>query len=173
MSILKLSKTNIDTFVGNVVSLQLFSDKDISSENIIWSSSDDSIVYIRDFKTEGKTNFSDGVLLVMMGLGNAEIKAEYNGEAFTCTVVTREMKKADENDKFNFYFGDFHSHTSNNHDRNEFPLRTDTIPLTVLNEVKNEGFTIALPFQTMVTLLIIKNFLEYFFQLKKRKLMIL
>lgn len=140
MSILKLSKTNINTFVGNIVSLQLLSDKDISSENIIWSSSDDSIVYIRDFKTEGKTNFSDGVLLVMMGLGNAEIKAEYNGEAFTCTVVTREMKKADENDKFNFYFGDFHSHTSNNHDRNEFPLRTDTIPLTVLNEVKNEGF---------------------------------
>lgn len=140
MSNLKLSKTDINTFVGNVVSLQLLSQKDISSEDIKWSSSDENIVYIRDFKTDGKPNFSDGVLLVMMGIGSAKVTAELYGDVFTCDVTIRDIQKASENDKFNFYFGDFHSHTSNNHNREEFPVRCDSVPLTVLNEVKDEAF---------------------------------
>lgn len=136
----KLSKTNISTFCGNIVTLMLLSDKDISKEEINWISSDESIVYIRDFKQSGTPNFSDGVLLVMMGEGRAEVKAEYNGNEYTCFVESREMKKASPDDNLNFYFGDFHTHTSNNHNKEEFPLRTDTTPLTVLKEIKEEGF---------------------------------
>lgn len=137
---MNLSKTNISTFAGNIVTLRLLSDKDISNENIVWSSSDENIVYIRDFKTSGSPNFSDGVLLVMMGVGKAKVTAELNGEHFECPIIIREPETADENDKFNFYFGDFHAHTSQNHNSNEFPYRTDSTPLTVLKEIKDEGF---------------------------------
>jgi len=137
---MKLSKTNISSFVGNIVTLRLLSDTDISKENINWTSSDENVVFIRDFKTQGTPNFSDGVLLVMMSEGEAEVKAQLNGEVFSCFVETHEMKKAHSKDKFNFYFGDFHTHTSNNHKREEFFKRTDTTPLTVLKEIQTEGF---------------------------------
>lgn len=137
---MNLSKNSISTFAGNIVTLQLLSDTDISNENIIWSSSDENIVYIRDFKSVGTPNFSDGVLLVMMGVGSARVKAELNGEIFKCEIIVHEIETAKEDDKFNFYFGDFHAHTSQNHNRTEFPLRTDSIPLTVLEEVKREEF---------------------------------
>ncbi|MBO5743157.1 MAG: discoidin domain-containing protein [Clostridia bacterium] len=136
----KLSKTSIKTFCGNIVTLMLISSKDISKEDIIWTSSDESIVYIRDFKQNGTPNFSEGVLLVMMGEGTANVKAEFNGNEYTCLVESREMKKASPLDNFNFYFGDFHTHTSQNHKKDEFPLRTDTTPLTVLKEIKDEAF---------------------------------
>ena len=137
---MKLSKTSISTFCGNIVTLRLLADYDISNANIKWSSSDESIVYIRDFKNANSDGFADGVLLVMMGAGNARVQAELNGNIFECNVYIREMETAKESDKFNFYFGDFHSHTSQNHNKKEFPFRTDSIPLSVLNEVKEEGF---------------------------------
>ena len=135
-----LSKTNIKTFCGNVVTLRLLSEKNISKENIIWSSSDENIVFIRDFKTSGTPNFSDGVLLIMMGEGRAQVKAELNGETFVCDVESGKRQTASPDDKMNFYFGDFHTHTSQNHNKEEFPKRCDTTPLTVLKEIKDEGF---------------------------------
>ncbi len=135
-----LSKTNITTFCGNIVTLRLLSEKNISKENIIWSSSNENVVLIRDFKTTGTPNFSDGVLLVMIGVGKAQIKAELNGKSFICDVESTEMEKASADEKMNFYFGDFHTHTSQNHNREEFPKRTDSTPLSVLREVKDEAF---------------------------------
>lgn len=137
---MKLSKSSISTFCGNIVTLRLLSDYDVSKSNIKWSSSDESVVYIRDFKKSDSDGFSDGVLLVMMGVGNATVRAELNGDVYECDVQTRQIETAKESDKFNFYFGDFHSHTSQNHNKSEFPYRTDSIPLSVLKEVKEEGF---------------------------------
>ena len=135
-----LSKKSIRTFCGNIVTLRLLSEKNISKENIIWSSSDESIVSIRDFKTSGTPNFSDGVLLIMMGEGRAQIRAELNGDVFICNVESVKRQTASSGDKMNFYFGDFHTHTSQNHNRVEFPKRYDTTPLSVLKEIKDEGF---------------------------------
>ena len=115
-----LSKTNIRTFCGNIVTLRLLSEKNISKENIIWSSSDESIVFIRDFKTTGAPNFSDGVLLIMMGEGRAQIKAELNGEEYICDVESGKRQTASPDDKMNFYFGDFHTHTGKIHKNKGF-----------------------------------------------------
>lgn len=135
-----LSKNNISTFCGDIVTLRLLSDNDISCERINWSSSNESVVYIKEFSNGNEDSFSDGVLLVMMGVGSAVVKAELYGQVFECQVESKTMETANINDKFNFYFGDFHAHTSQNHEKDEFPYRTDSTPLTVLKEIKEEGF---------------------------------
>lgn len=140
MTNIKLSKEHISTFMGDIVTLRLLSVSDIANEDICWISEDENVCYVRDFKTQGTPNFSDGVLLVMLNEGETKVKAILGGICYTCSVVVRAPKKASKEDNLNYYFADFHSHTSQNHNREEFLKRCDNTPITVLNEVKSEGF---------------------------------
>lgn len=137
---IRLSKNCITTFSGDVVSLELVSSFDISNCDITWKSDDESICFIRDFKTQGKPNFSDGVLLVMIKEGKTAVTASFDGKEYRCEISVNDIKKASKNDKLNHYFMDFHIHTSMNHNPEEFPFRTDSVPYTVLKQVKEEGF---------------------------------
>lgn len=140
MTNIRLSKRSIDTFRGNVVSLRLLSFHDVSRADIRWSSSDESVVSIRTFQGEGEDSFSDGVLLTALSCGSAVIAAELNGETYTCPVSIREMRTASPEDTYQYYFGDFHAHTSEIHSRDEFLMRTDTHAIDAFSQVKEEGY---------------------------------
>lgn len=143
----KLSKQSISTFRGDVVTLRLVGDTDLTDAPIIWQSSDESIVSVREFclgkctinRDGAYTAFNDGVLLTMLGTGEANITVALNGEVFNCSVRVREPESAKPTDKFNFYFGDFHTHSSTIHTRKEFLERTDYFPRDVWKSVKEEG----------------------------------
>ncbi len=143
-----LSKQTISTFRGDVVTLQLIGDTDLSDAPIKWETSNADLVSIREFCL-GKCTvnrdgtyaaFNDGILLTMLGTGEASVSATLDGVTYTCAVNLREPKSAKVTDKFNFYFGDFHTHSSTIHTRKEFLERTDYFPRDVWKSVKEEGF---------------------------------
>lgn len=144
---LKLSKQSISTFRGDVVTLQLLGDADLSNAPIKWSAADARIVHVRDFSKNSPNPynadshpFHDGVLLSMLSVGETQVTATLDGVKYTCAVNVREPKRADTSKPFNYYFGDFHSHSSMIHSRKEFLERTDPFPRDVWKSVKEEGF---------------------------------
>lgn len=142
-----LSKQSISTFRGDVVTLQLIGDSDLSKAPIKWESRDNSLVHIREF-SENSPNpynadsnpFNDGILISMLSVGETDVTATLNDISYTCKISIRECKFAKPTDKFNYYFGDFHTHSSTIHSRKEFLSRTDTFPRDVWESVKKEGF---------------------------------
>lgn len=140
MTTVRLSKPSINTFRGNVVSLRLLSFDDISRADIQWSSSDESVVSVRTFQGAGEDSFSDGVLLTALSCGSAVVVAQLNGEAYACPVSIREMRTASPDDSYQYYFGDFHAHTSEIHSRDEFLVRNDTHAIDAFTQVKEEGY---------------------------------
>lgn len=146
---IKLSKQLISTFCGDVVTLQLESCEDLSNAPIKWETSDIETVSIREF-CQGKSTtfykdgsfnaFNDGVLLTMLKPGKAKVTATLYDVTYTCDVDVRKAKSAKITDKFNHYFGDFHTHSSTIHTRKEFLERKDYFPRDVWNSVKSEGF---------------------------------
>lgn len=147
MNKIKLSKQSISTFRGDVVTLQLLGDTDLSKAPIKWTVADSELLHIRDFSKNSpnpynadSNPFNDGVLLSMLSVGETEVTATLDGTKYTCFVSIREPKSADIEDTFNYYFGDFHTHSSTIHSRKEFLERTDTFPRDVWKSVKKEGF---------------------------------
>lgn len=98
---LTISKTQINSFKGDILSLKAESD----SEKIICESSDPQIAEIKELGT-GK------YLVVLKNIGNTEIAVTSNNDTCKCTVSVREAKKSDPDGKFRIYVGDTHSHTS-------------------------------------------------------------
>ena len=120
-----LSKTEINTFAKNVVSLKLVSDEDIRYAPIKWSC-DSDILRIRDFAGDGEFDLNHGVLLSLDKAGEATVTAELDGVKYECRVRVREPRTAKPTDKFNFYRGDLHAHSSWNHKLDgEFTRRTE------------------------------------------------
>ncbi len=140
MSKTRLSKRQIKTFAGDVVSLRLISQEDISRADIRWTTTDPDIVSIRTFRGNDDDSFSDGVLLTMLSEGNCDITAELDGSTFSCPVTVRIMNTAYPSEKFEYFFGDFHAHTSLIHTKKEFLERDKHHPSDVLCQVKQEGF---------------------------------
>lgn len=134
---MRLSKDTIKSFKGNVVSLKLEGEKDLSDARIVWSTSNDAIVGIRDFK-HGDNPFSDGVLLTLRGVGAAEVVAEYEGKRYMCPVeCTTQQPKTD--GELNYYIGDLHVHSSLDHKRESFLARTDCRAVDAIEAVRREG----------------------------------
>ena len=77
-----LSRTRIETFLGNVMCLKLVSDEDIRQADIKWHSDSDA-VRIREFSGKGEFDFSDGVLLSTDKLGEACVTADLDGVSYT------------------------------------------------------------------------------------------
>ena len=134
-----LSKTEINTFAKNVVSLKLVSDEDIRYAPIKWSS-DSDILRIRDFAGDGEFDLNHGVLLSLDKAGEATVTAELDGVRYECRVRVREPRTAKPTDKFNFYRGDLHAHSSWNHKLDgEFTRRTEDFPRDMVKSVAADG----------------------------------
>lgn len=133
-----LSRTEIDSFQGNVVCLKLVSDCDIMHADILWKTDSENL-RIRKFSGEGEFCFHDGILLSLDKVGTATVSATLDGKNYECKVNIREMKSVSPENKLNFYIGDFHDHSSWNHTQSGFPRRTDGFPIDIIHSVAEEG----------------------------------
>jgi len=135
---IKLSKSSISSFVGDVLPLQLISDEDISKKNIVWTASSD-IVSVRTFSGDGEFDFNDGILLTLLTPGNAVVTAELDGTTYECSINIRKMKSASIDEDFNYYIGDFHDHTTMDHNFKTFAVRTSEKTVDYLKQIKDEN----------------------------------
>jgi len=137
-----LSKTSIRSFAGDVVSLQLLGDSDLTKEDIRWKA-DGEYVHIRTFTDQDhyrydddRFGFNNGVLLTLLKPGTSAVTAEYAGITYTCTVSAREMKKASSDDEMQYYIGDLHVHAASTHQFIEFAKNTINYPHNFIEFVK-------------------------------------
>lgn len=135
---IKLSKTKIDSYVGDVLPLWLISDSDIENADIKWLAEGDA-VSIRSFADDEERPFTYGVLLRFDRVGKATVTAVFNGEEFRCEISVREMKKASSDDELNYYRGDLHTHTTGIHKHDAFVNRTEEFQSEMVNFIKEEG----------------------------------
>ena len=98
--LIKLSKTKIESYVGNVLPLRLFSDENIENADIKWTVSGEG-VSIRSFENDEEHPFTNGVLLRFDSVGRATVTADFAGEKYACEILSREMKKASSDDDLN------------------------------------------------------------------------
>ena len=126
----RLSFDSIDSFCGNVVSLRLLEgETPVKAE---WSAEGDA-VRLRTF-----AHFDGGVLLVMEKPGTACVKAVCGTETFLCPVSVRPMTHTESGEDLNYYNGDFHTHTSNDHTAPTFAVRTFGFPEEMARDIGKE-----------------------------------
>ena len=71
----QLSRTKIDSFLGNVVCLRLCADTPLTEADVQWRA-DSDIVRIRDFRNAGEFSLNDGILLSLEKCGENDIPTE-------------------------------------------------------------------------------------------------
>lgn len=120
-----LSQTSISTFAGNVLPLRLLGGTEYGNEKIRWTTDHPEIVQITDFSRHYPTGgeFTDGVLLTFLEPGEAAVTARYGKKTYICAVSVREMRNAEPDEKLQYFVGDMHDHTWNNHKLHEFSNR--------------------------------------------------
>lgn len=133
----KLSKTEINSFCGDVVALQLIGDSDLTMADIKWSA--EGVAMITEFPGEYPYGFRDGVLVTLTAVGEGKVTAEFSGERYECAVLARERRQYKRGEKLCYFVGDLHAHTSHNHDYKTFPFRESEFPIDCYNQVKQEG----------------------------------
>ncbi len=123
---MKLSREYIEMFVGEVVSLRVI-EKDETVPAVFTSDNDSISLFPKD----------GAVLIAARADGKSVITAEADGQKLYCKVNIRET--VDEMEKMNYYIGDFHVHTTMDHNAETFKLRTDGRPADVVNDYCKEG----------------------------------
>ena len=86
---LYLSKTEISSFCGDVLPLQLLGREDLREGEIRWTASS-SILSLQTFRGNEPENFNNGVLLTLKKEGTATVTARFEGKTYECTVNIRE-----------------------------------------------------------------------------------
>lgn len=133
-----ISCTAIDSFAGNVTPLWLVCDEDISKAAIAWHVDDDSVVSLRGFAGDDPLCFSHGVLLTLKKAGSAVVTAVLDGAEYVCNVSVREMKTAKAGEPLKYFFGDFHAHTSGEHNHDRFAALEENPVDTYLRVIKQD-----------------------------------
>lgn len=133
----RLSKEMIVSYVGDIVTLRLEAKKDISRENIKWSTTGECLV-IREFSGDDRHAFNDGVLVTVIKVGEGTVSAEYCGQKYTC-IVKGVKSGAKDNGELKFYRGDLHVHTSMIHDHDLFAERMEELPCDCLKSAYECG----------------------------------
>ena len=116
---IKLDKTRIDSFVGNIIPLRLLGVEKFGLDPVSWCLEGEG-VKMRTFTPDTPyagwygdcSPFTDGVLLTLCTPGEAKVIATHEGKEYVCEISVREMKKASSDDEMNYYVGDMHIHTS-------------------------------------------------------------
>ena len=155
---IRLSKTKIESYVGDVLPLRLISEENIENAAIKWTVSGKG-VSIRRFDGDEEHPFSDGVLLRFDSVGESTVTAKLAGEEFVCEVLSREMRKASSDDDLNYYRGDIHTHTSLIHNHEQFVNRTSGFQSEMVEVIKKEGL---LDFGVITDHADVINLYEYF-----------
>ena len=115
---LRLSKEKICSFAGDVLPLWLVGAEE-SGRDATFSVEGDA-VKLRSFANSAEYAFTWGVLLTLVKPGTATVRCEHDGKIYTAEVEVREMHTANGDDKLEYYLGDMHDHTSENHNHEQF-----------------------------------------------------
>ena len=110
---IKISSEAISSFVGDVLPIWLSAEQNLKFERIEWSRSSD-IIDVRSYAGCSHGAFRYGVLVTLLKSGEATVTARYNGNEYVCRITSRERRDFSK-EKPNFYKGDFHTHTSTEH----------------------------------------------------------
>lgn len=127
-----LSKTKIVSYEGDIIPLVL-SGGDLTNENISWTVKGDCAL-IRTFEGDN-FGFSNAVLISLLAEGCAQVSAQLGGKEYVCDVTVRKRRQADANGDFNFYVGDFHDHTTFEHNHEKFAVRETELISDYLTKV--------------------------------------
>jgi len=133
---LRLSKDKIESFCGDVLPLRLFSDA--PTDRICWEVEGDA-VQLRSFSEEEELPFDTGVLLTLLRPGTAVVTATADGEVCRCQVTVTKRLCASSDDEMQYFIGDFHDHTTNEHNHDRFRDRTCGFPWEYIRQVKEEN----------------------------------
>jgi len=113
-----LSKAKINSYEGDVLPLWLVGAEE-STSPVEWDVIGDA-VRIRTFADSERHAFSWGVLVTLVNVGTATVRCHHEGVTYTAEVEVRPMRTAAPEDKLDYYFGDMHDHTSENHNPVKF-----------------------------------------------------
>ena len=138
----KLSKTKIESFCGDVLPLHLNFDMsyhdNLKKAEIEWSSDSDSVA-LRSFSGEDEMSFNNGVLLILNKVGSATVTAKLGNLEYKCEVTVCKMRHADAEEKMNYYVGDLHVHTTREHNHAKCAVRQTEFQCDYIDYVKNEN----------------------------------
>ena len=124
---MKLSKKIISSFCGDVIPLRII--EGYKAGEVIWECDNDN-VFIRKINSN-----HEKVILSLLKEGKSIITADYCGEKLKCHIVIEKMFHALPNEKMNYYIGDFHIHTSEDHNHDTFFDNS----AKCINDIKEEG----------------------------------
>ncbi len=137
----RISATTVTSFVGDVLPVYLTAEENLSLADIIWHIDGDTVT-MQTFS--GKDiSANHGVLLALHRVGKAKVTAEYNGQTYSCDVVIRPRQEAGAKPLLHF-LGDFHCHTSQDHNHDTFALDESGLENYVrkMKAEKNLDFTV-------------------------------
>ncbi len=134
-----LSDEKISSFHGNVLPLQLLSDeKDLSAEAITWRVEGENVT-LREFAKEPELPFTNGVLLTLHAPGSAKVIATYEGKEYICPVEVTAFRHAEADEEFDYFRGDFHDHTTNEHNHEKFIHREAPYQIDMIRTIMADG----------------------------------
>ena len=134
----RLSKSQIESWCGNVLPLRLLGAAKYGNDPITWTC-DSPCVQITSFADDPDGGFTDGILLTLLAEGQATITASFGDAQYTCQVNVHEMRKAVSGKELNYYTGDFHDHSCNSHKKEEVCSRTTEYPRDLIRTWKRDG----------------------------------
>ncbi len=132
-----ISKTEIASFVGDVLPLYLVADKDLTNADITWGIEGDAATLTR-FDRDENTPFTYGVLVTLQAPGTATVKALFEGNVYTCEVRARERRTAKKGEELLYLRGDLHVHPSRTHKPDLFD-EDPHIQANCISQIKNEA----------------------------------
>ena len=129
----------INSYCGNVLPLQLCSDKeDLTQAPIEWSVRGDAVSF-RDFANEPELPFRNGILLTLMAPGDATVIATLDGVEYSCPITVTPLRHCASEDATEYYVGDMHDHTTTEHNHERFIERTEGFSVDMLNTMIADG----------------------------------
>jgi len=147
---IKLLKSEITSFVGDIVPVKLESDSEnLMNADIKWSLEGDCVT-VRGFSGKGghserfrDISFNDGVLVTLKEPGEAVVTAEYKGEKYQCRITSEALHETPEelrNAEPGYFFGDLHDHVTPLHNHvkftEEYASGTTTLPKDLIDYVR-------------------------------------
>lgn len=134
-----LSEEKINSFCGNVLPLQLLCDEmDLTTEIITWRVEGEG-VSLRTFENISEMLFTNGVLLTLLAPGAAEVIATYRGKDYVCPVEITPFHHAESDEEFGYFIGDFHDHTTNEHNHEKFIDREPPYQCDMIRTMAADG----------------------------------
>ena len=157
----ELSKNSITSFCGDILPLWLVCDENEKQEKTEWSVLGDS-VRLTHLCDGTEYEVKNGILLNLISVGESVVIAKNGGVEYKCKVISREMRNLSDADKVCFFRGNFHDHTSKDHNPKTFPERKTGLPIDYITKIKTENLLDCSAITDHAVLMTKKDFFDSF-----------